>query len=909
MTEEQMIDYMRTNSETLKFLDTIAKSTVSSLLARDPRFAPLLARQAVKDLEKSCRMRVALVYINPAIEKIFKNARNIDPLAVANPGNPDEHVFRQADSLTAKAQSDDPAEMYRKEFPLLSAYEKTITANFIAAQEEFFENFLSNRSRISEALFGGREIRVIEGFTNIGGDVHRHGRAVCGVRTDAGTFYYKPHDCGLESLYRELAERFFSDCTAAAHCVEGIGCGFVSEIESRPLGSLDELPVYYRNMGKLMALFYGIGGVDMHCENILPCGVKPHAVDLETLFHPRPAGSRNRTQTGSEPRDPALEDFRHTAQSTAMLPCISGGIGILSPMYESGLGDFYLPFVGDRHYSARGFEEDVIAGFEAGYRRLMENKASIKALLLSHKGAPIRYLHRNTMFYSMLRAQLYRAKNMQSEKARDALLSRLDVPSRAGGRDADPAITGYEAECLCRGDIPYFCTELDGYSLCGGETDEIIREGYFIQNARERAFEFLDHLSEGDLLFEKDLIRECLSDIPCREEKDPEAIPIGGESATKESLLPVCAELVDAINASRLRTTSGGIVWWSQLNAVYKRPFFHPAVTSASVGQAFALFERIGVCTHEAAAERIKDCLTVIDGSISAWEQADGVRLRHQLCLSFDFGIASVVTACDIMASGGRKEAEACLKHLICFLREKELHTCPGRDDLIELLASICMAEANVPEKDALAGAAFQSLQSMTALLDGLSVCHTAALAMSAACLYGSSGDGLYEEKAEEYLTAILSLYNGSKKGWADEEAPMPWLAPRGPQAAWIAFCMMKIVGRCPTGSFLQKTRKILDLSLQSLMDESTLRCNDSFFHGNALTVTALTMAAELLSDGRFHDRAGKILASMRERYRKKGTFTICPEGIHDIFDAGFIRGAVGIGSAAAYWLGKDRQI
>ncbi|MDO5455371.1 MAG: DUF4135 domain-containing protein, partial [Eubacteriales bacterium] len=812
-----------------------------------------------------------------------------------------ERVFREADRQTAAEQGDAPAGMYRREFPLLGGYEQTILADFISAQEEFFENFLKHRDRVSQVLFDGREIHVIEGFTGMDGDVHRRGRAVCGVRTDAGTFYYKPHDCSLESLYGELVERFFADCTGAARCVEGEGCGFVSEIESRPLGSPEKIHVYYRNMGKLMALFYGVGGNDMHCENMLPCGEKPCAVDLETLFRPM-AGPAGRTGAGSKIQDPVMEDFRHTAGSTGMLPCIIGGMSIYSPMYESNIGDDYLPFAGDRHYSAHGCEEDVIAGFEEGYRRLMEKKDAVKAVLVSHKRARIRYIRWNTVFYIILQAQLYNAKNMQSEEARDEVLSRLEVPSRLSENFADPVITGYEAACLCRGDIPYFCTEFDGCSLCGGETDEIIRPKYFRRSAGEMAFDFLDSLSEADLLFEKGLIREHLSGVPCREEKDTEVIPVGDESATEESILQLCAGLADTVTASRLRTTSGYSVWWSQLHAVYRRPFFHAACTSASVGQAFALFERLGIFMDGTLAERIHNQTEVIEKSISVWDQVEADRLRREMCLSFDFGLACVVTACEIMASSGVRAAEACFQHLIRFLVEKELHLCPSRDDLIELLAALCMAEMNAPEKDAFARDAFRNLQGMPGLQDGLSVNHLAALAMSAARLYESCGDSLYEEKAAEYLDGIRARYDGSKKGWADEEARIPWLAPRGPQAAWIAVCMMKIMDRTRSAPCLQKAREILALSLQSLMDERTLRYNDSLFHGNALSVTALTMASQHLSDRRLHDHAGRILSSMQARYRKKGAFTICPEGVHDIFDAGFIRGTMGIGSAAAYW-------
>ena len=901
MRQAKLIDYICTESETLGFLDDIAKNTVSSLLRRNPRITPLFSDRAVSELEKGCRVRLSQLYKNPVLEKILRNARDIDPVMAADLEKMDDAVFREADRRTAKEQSDDPAEAYRKEFPLLRGYEQVVTNNFVTAWEEFFENFMNCRDRISGELFDGREIRTIAGFTGMRGDPHRSGRMVFGVRTDAGTFYYKPHDCRLDSLYRELTEQFFPDCTAAARCVRGPGCGFVSEIECRPLDSPDEFPVYYRNMGMLMALFYSIGGNDMHCGNILPCGATPCAVDLETLFHPRAASPRNRDRAGSQPRDPVKETFRHTAMSTGMLPVIYAGISLFSPMYESLEGNIFLPFFGEQHRSVRGYEENLISGFEEGYRRAMEHKAGIKALFLSYKEAPLRYLRRNTVFYSLLQDRLFRAGNMKSEEARDTVLSQLDLSRRTGGEAFERNIISYEADCLRRGDIPYFCTALDGYSLCGGETDEIICEGYFIENARERAFTFLDRLSETELQFETDLIRACLSNVPFREKKESVPFPIGGEGAVRENLLPLFDELAEAIASSRVRAANGNGLWWSQLQAAYRRSFFHPAVTSASVGQVFALFEKIGACTHDAAEEQMEGCLRLIEDTISAWEQEEA----SYLSLSFDFGIASVVTACDIMASGGMKAAAECFRHLIRFLRTKELHLCPRRDELIELLAALCMTDTDAPEKNVFLREAFHGLQRMDAMSGELSVSRAAALAMVSVSLCHSCGGDLYKERAAEYLDLIVSRYDGSKKGWRDEKAAYPWLAERGPQSAWIAVCMMKITGKAASGPFQHKAWEILMLSLQSLMDERMLRYNDSLFHGNALVVTALTMAAERLEDRHYRDRAGKFLSAMQARYRQKGAFTICPEGMHDIFDPGFIRGTLGIGSAAAYWLWK----
>ena len=131
----------------------------------------------------------------------------------------------------------------------------------------------------------------------------------------------------------------------------------------------------------------------------------------------------------------------------------------------------------------------------------------------------------------------------------------------------------------------------------------------------------------------------------------------------------------------------------------------------------------------------------------------------------------------------------------------------------------------------------------------------------------------------------------------------MRWLADRGPQAPWIALCMMRIAEAPVPEKTRESAREILRLALDSLMSERELRWNDSLYHGNALSVYVLSKAAEHCRDKRYLDRAGSILGAMLDRHDRKGSFTLSPEGIRNFFDASFVRGSPGIGCAAAYYL------
>lgn len=92
MRQAKLIDYICTESEALGFLDDIAKNTVSSLLHRNPRITPLFSDRAVSELEKGCRVRLSQLYKNPVLEKILRNARDIDPVMAADLEKMDDAV-------------------------------------------------------------------------------------------------------------------------------------------------------------------------------------------------------------------------------------------------------------------------------------------------------------------------------------------------------------------------------------------------------------------------------------------------------------------------------------------------------------------------------------------------------------------------------------------------------------------------------------------------------------------------------------------------------------------------------------------------------------------------------------------------------------------------------------------------
>ena len=897
MKQEELFRFMQ-ESEILSFLDRDARKLLDRLFEARPQYRCLLAEQACEDLRRSYFVRAETLYLNAACEKIFPSAMAIDPYFARDNGQIiDDDVFRKADGITAAKLGKDPGAVFRAELPVLAETEEKVRENCLQGWIEMLDNIFRYRGEIAAGLFGGKEITAITSFTGMSGDVHRHGRAVAGVRTDAGTFYYKPHDCRLDVMYRDLVRLYFSDCTAAADCVPGEGCGFMSELKPAPLRDPGELPDYFRHFGILTALFHSIGGSDMHCENILPCGTKPAAVDLETLFKPL---YRAMPQTGSAKLHTCAslrEELRYSVRGTAILPSYTFEVGISSPLfrYEND-GNIHLPFIGEERFTVRGYEEDFIRGFGEGCRRIIGRREEMARLIGSYGDMPIRYLLRSTSYYCMIRRMLSMKKNLVSAESRDAVLSRLEVPYRFSGYDIDRAVVAYEADCLMNGDIPYFCAAFSGNALCGGDTGEVIHERYFRKNAKEMCMAHLDRVSEADIVFQTDIIRSCFAQAAEKEEKDETAWPLHSEPPAEKRIMAALDRILDGIEAEQIHLPDGTIVWQSIVPALYDRKTSGPEIYAASVGGFAALLSRAEPGNRR--AEAFADyAACFLDSALSEAEETLRGENRSLFTeLSFAFGFASVVLCCDLMAGRGGASKET-FDALMRFLANRKLDIARDAAQLGNLAAALCMARTDCPAKDELAGRCREELARILPQAGSLS----SVLLAECALLFADAPET--SDRTAAYLDCLRSAYSAEKTGWPDEKAKLPWLAPRGPQSAWIALCMLQILRSGAPEGARPKAGEILDLALESLMDTEQLLPNDSLYHGNALAVCALTAASGLPGGGRYLDRAGQILSAMLDRYDRQGAFIIAPKGTRNFFDVSFVRGTAGIGCAAAYYL------
>ena len=893
-------------TDLLAFVREDAKRAVSAICSEHPERARLLTEHAREDMQAAYRMRVGALYASATFEDVVREAQREGLVGRHGIDDVRRDDVSRAIGRVLCAMNENPDVYYRESMPLLAEQEERIRSNFVESQAELLDRVLCYRNSISKQFYGGAPITRIESFVGIGEDVHRRGRSVTGIRTDAGTFYYKPRDCRIDMTYRQMVERWFSDFTVAADCVVGDGCGFVAQLVKAPLSDEGELHDYYANLGRLTALFCGIGGTDMHCENILPVGVKPAAVDLETMLAGMP---RRRAKTGRILRSADWEVLapQTNVDKSAILPHYLPHGGVVSPLYESAVqAQGHMPVVRGDRFSVEGFEDDYLRGFKDGYARMTGVREEVGALLSSCTGGVTRVVPYNSAFYQYVLMYLYRRKSLSSPEGQERALRKLRVPYEAGGYDVDETMVRYEAGCLLEGDIPYYCTTLDGTALCGASPDEVLHLDYFSASAKDRAMRILDGLSEPRCRQETDVIRNSLAQVALPAPKEgPEPLP--GHQPEPGQIRSLVSELNEGIERFAIRSADGGMVWRSTAASMRGERSCGLPSDVADVGRYVADVLASGMfpAKHTRLMRLLGNCAQGIHRWVSVLAEEKGSYLRLAYPLGPAQGLDGILRGCNAMAAVDSPGAEEVYHDLLGMLSNKRLLVVEDPKQLegaAWLVLALCDCE--VPD-ERIVPLVCDGAQSVARLASALFQEDPTKCAAVGAALANASdvlGRNDFAAPALAAFKRVCSTYVKRCEGWPDESGSLRWLAPRGTAAAWIGTCALTARRHVAGGELRRRVDEALRLALGSLMREDFLWHGDQLLYGNAMAVECLLGAASELGEKRYCLRAGQILAGMLLRKGRTGAFCTNPRGLRSYFDVSYMRGSLGIGACALDW-------
>ncbi|MBR5091163.1 MAG: DUF4135 domain-containing protein [Ruminiclostridium sp.] len=884
----------------LGFINKYEDVLIEELERSVPDAFPLLDSKAVSALRKALCLRLRSLYIQPLMLHINKGMQRYDPVGMIL-GRTDPEALRKAaaDVLHLSEESSGSVDMWlQAQYPLLEAYTQSVCDNTAAALREFLERVVSRKDDISSLLPEGKPFERITGLSTGGADMHRHGRCVIGVTTDAGVFYYKPHDCRIDALYERIVSKWFSDCTEAPRVLEGDGYAFISALVHTPVQSEAQIAEYYRNFGILTALFHGLGSNDMHQENVMACGARPSAIDLETVLN---LNVTDRTGQDTVQQNKTAEEFTLSAMRIGVLPARIYRSGLISPLYCTDNQVSCLPVYDGKRITVEGYESRFAEGFSEGYERMLAHREEIKAMLDEYRGSTMRIVVRNTVYYAHICVMLHQAKYMVSEEARQKVYEMLKSPFTTSGVEPDSDLVGYEWKCVLQGDIPYYCTTLDSFDLCGEDPDEIVKQGYYKRSAIQATIHFLDRLSPEEKRFELDIIRTAFAHAPLDVPKPEGKTALAASPADKETLIAEVRAIYAKLKADTVRCTDGSPMWIGTAETLAGNMAVGRVSALCGVGRFLAELVLPGQFSdiRDEAMALSEECAERIVMDLHLMNEADLGTENPVFATGLFGGAGSQLLSLLKMSEAGIAGADEAVNLLIDALTEgkiyesKKMNSAEGSAGLIPALAAA--AEYYKETDGGLCDRITRVLRSRTESLSGAQPPERADMPRGSAgygaafaAAYGILGEQKYAECAEKMFRLAEEEYSSELGGWRDFEAKSKKLADKGPHAAGIFLAADYAQERLGTAD--SAVSRVRELALSTMLSEENLYHADTLDEGNALTVLALLKAGEC-------EAAGKVLEAMRCRAEKNGCYQVTEPGIRSFFDPSLIHGTLGCGA------------
>lgn len=881
----------------------------AALFAAPPEGRPVTDEAARACLtELFCRLR-------EACEDVFRVEKNAlmaraEPLLAAAPALATAQMRAAAsEELLLGLERTGGALIFEK-YPLLRGLLDRRTENFIAACRELLERLSRDRAAICRRFFAGGDFGRVTGLDLGTGDPHFHGRSACVVVTERGRLVYKPRDCGIDVKFRELIISLgFSDLLRAPDCLEGEGYGWCEFAAPGEVSSEAGAARFYRRFGGACALMQALGGSDLHSENWVCSGEFPVLVDVETALSPVPrVFNDGRVFPELMPEAGFIYDANRSLLPSSLLPSRRGGrelSALLDGSERTGCG----PVLRGKKLTVSGYEAEFLAGFAEGYDRCVARRGELLRALEGFRGVTVRKLLRRTGSYAGLLRRLCGAEALRSEARRAAELGRLGGFFRLHGAESMLPIARREADSLLEGDIPSFSAEGGGHALlCGGE---VVVEGFFRRSAVENAAERISRLSEAEKRFELGLLSQGLSRalVPAEPKAAPEPelsdlAPLGREAALAEA-----QALFREIEALTLTGPGGKSSWLVHsergANLVPMRPGFFRG--GAGLGVFFAAVYASGSAPR--AAELAGVCLEQLEAAAAQLEGAERIP-EEALPLGMAAGFAGAFRALDIMEGclGGGRARELKLR-LLGLLERADIENARALD-LYSGAAGLLLELGREYGRTGAPAVLAQLERTAERLLRGRTLEYRGALlwdtlgkgrpmsgaghghAGIAAALAGASkllGGGKYREAALAALEFEHGAYSEKLGAWPDLRA--------SPEAARA---MHGLCSGAPGIGLALLYCKECGLSFPELdedLDRAKRRClaapplyRDHLCCGNAAALDFLLS----LPDCREH--AGRLLALMKARRDREGSYRFLPEGWRQVPCPELFFGAAGLG-------------
>ncbi|PYT18030.1 MAG: type 2 lantipeptide synthetase LanM [Acidobacteria bacterium] len=445
------------------------------------------------------------------------------------PGATPEERFR---SFVESLRRPDVALALLQEYPVLARLSVERITAWLETSCEFVERLCDDWPVVRSTFFAGEDPGALSEMRGGAGDSHRGGRSVMVLGfANGGKIVYKPRSLSMDGHFQDLlrwvnSREEFPPFRILQALDRGMH-GWVEFVSAAACVSDENVRLYHRRLGGLLALLYAIGAVDFHFENLIAAQDQPVPIDLESLFHPqvpRPDAERPDERL-------AVRVLVESVLRVGLLPFRVGegenfagadlsGVAAVdgkpSPdrmlqWERSGSDEMRavkkrLPMEGGRNRPVfDGKEVDVadhIGQVEDGFRELYALLVHRRDELLSEKGPlgwfasdPARAVLRSTRGYGLLLDDSFHPDFLGDALDRDRFFDRLWV-----GVEEYPALQRFvaaEHRALLAGDVPCFGARPGSTDLWTDAGERIA--GFFPEPALVAVRRRLQRMGEDDL--------------------------------------------------------------------------------------------------------------------------------------------------------------------------------------------------------------------------------------------------------------------------------------------------------------------------------------------------------------------------------------------------------------------------
>ncbi|MGN6815753.1 MAG: type 2 lanthipeptide synthetase LanM family protein [Solirubrobacterales bacterium] len=376
-------------------------------------------------------------------------------------------------------------------FPVLARWLAAVTGLLLDAGCELIGRLAADAEEIGTELFG----EPVVAFTSVelgSSDYHAGGRSVTmvGVELGSGTasFVYKPRCLGGERAMQGLLARLAEDGVAdfarrRVLCKEGYG--YEERIaQAGEVGSTAQARRFYEELGGLLAVFYLLGGSDLHHENVMVADGHPVVCDCETALGVHPPGQEPAVGTVVDSvYRTGLLDWP-VSESADVVTRLGGFLGgepyelpfavprlqegsSLAVKYERGVrveqsGSNRIR-LGGRLVDPRDYGQAIVDGFERvhDWFRLTADAGELVAGLFA--GTEARLVARNTQVYAQMLVAARHPGCLIEPLEVDLVLAKVSETPLPWDRQG--LVEEAEARALWQLDVPRFTVAADGTEL------------------------------------------------------------------------------------------------------------------------------------------------------------------------------------------------------------------------------------------------------------------------------------------------------------------------------------------------------------------------------------------------------------------------------------------------------------